>query len=65
MVVTVLIRFASTSIIGGKVSSVWDCGDEAGKWISKTLKGTNSGLRLVYHYSSTSTRTHSQKVHFC
>ena len=59
-----LTRFASTSIIGGKVSSVWDCGDEAGKWISNTLKGTDSGLRLVYHYSSTSTRTHSQKVLF-
>jgi len=53
-------RFVSTEIIGGKVASVWDCGDEAASWISKTLAGKDSGLRLIYHYSDISQRSHSK-----
>lgn len=54
-------RFVSTDIIGGKVQSVWDCGAEAAAWISKTLTGKDSGLRLIYHYSDSSQRIHSKK----
>ena len=57
-------RFVSTDIIGGKVQSVWDCGAEAAAWISKTLTGKDSGLRLIYHYSDSSQRIHSKKVIF-
>ena len=59
-----LLRFVSTSIIGGQCRSVWDCGDLAAAWISNTLAGKDKGLRLVYHYSEHSQRTHSPKVHF-
>ena len=59
-----LLRFVSTSIIGGECRSVWDCGDMAAAWISNTLAGKDKGLRLVYHYSDNSQRTHSPKVHF-
>ena len=55
-------RFVSTSIIGGACSSVWDCGEEAAGWISKTLSNKETGLRLVYHYSQVSMRTHSPQV---
>ena len=55
-------RFVSTSIIGGACSSVWDCGEEAAGWISKTLTNKQTGLRLVYHYSQVSMRTHSPQV---
>ena len=71
--------FVSTvSVIGGKCSSVWDCGDQVsgekgavgasfyqskvGAWISETLTKKKSGLRLIYHYSEQSRRTHSPKV---
>merc|ERR1712241_1022480 len=54
-------RFVSTSIIGGECRSVWDCGDMAAAWISNTLAGKDKGLRLVYHYSDNSQRTHSPK----
>merc|ERR1719481_2546472 len=54
-------RFVSTEIIGGKVGSVWDCGAEAAAWISRTLTGKDGGLRLIYHYSHNSQRTHSKK----
>ena len=57
-------RFVSTDIIGGKVQSVWDCGAEAASWISKTLTGKDSGLRLIYHYSDRSQRSHSKLVMF-
>ena len=60
----VCIRFVSTEIIGGKVGSVWDCGSEAAAWISKTLTGKDVGLRLIYHYSDNSQRTHSKLVIF-
>jgi len=53
-------KFVSTEIIGGKVGSVWDCGSEAAAWISKTLTGKDVGLRLIYHYSDNSQRTHSK-----
>ena len=55
-------RFVSTSIIGGACSSVWDCGEEAAGWISLTLTNKQEGLRLVYHYSQLSMRTHSPQV---
>ena len=55
-------RFVSTSIIGGACSSVWDCGEEAAGWISKTLTNKETGLRLVYHYSQVSMRSHSPQV---
>ena len=55
-------RFVSTSIIGGACSSVWDCGEEAAGWISRTLSKKESGLRLVYHYSQVSLRSHSPQV---
>jgi len=54
-------RFASTSIIGGKCSSVYDCGEEAANWLSLTLKNQESGLRLIYHYKEVSMRTHSPR----
>ena len=57
-------RFVSTSIIGGQCRSVWDCGDLAAAWISNTLAGKDKALRLVYHYSEHSQRTHSPKVNF-
>ena len=55
-------RFVSTSVIGGACSSVWDCGEEAAGWISRTLTSKQSGLRLVYHYSQVSMRSHSPQV---
>ena len=55
-------RFVSTSVIGSACSSVWDCGEEAASWISWTLTNKESGLRLVYHYSQVSMRTHSPQV---
>merc|ERR1711892_264829 len=51
--------FASTSIIGGQCSSVFDCGEEAAGWLSRVLKKQESGLRLIYHYKEVSVRTHS------
>jgi len=54
-------RFASTSIIGGKCSSVYDCGEAAANWLSMTLKNQESGLRLIYHYKEVSMRTHSPR----
>ena len=55
-------RFVSTSVIGGKCSSVWDCGDLVATWLSRTLCNKDTGLRLVYHHSTVSMRTHSPKV---
>ena len=55
-------RFVSTSVIGSPCSSVWDCGEEAAGWISRTLTNKEEGLRLVYHYSQVSMRTHSPQV---
>ena len=55
--------FVSTSVIGGKCSSVWDCGDLVASWLSRTLSNKDTGLRLVYHHSTVSMRTHSPKVH--
>ena len=57
-------RFVSTSVIGGRCSSVWDCGEEAASWVSETLSKKERGLRLVYHHSPVSMRTHSPKVSF-
>ena len=54
-------RFASTNIIGGKCSSVYDCGEAAANWLSMTLKNQESGLRLIYHYKEVSMRTHSPR----
>ena len=54
--------FVSTSVIGGSCSSLWDCGEEAAGWISTTLSSKQSGLRLVYHYSQVSLRSHSPQV---
>ena len=52
-------RFVSTSVIGGKCSSVFDCGEVAASWLSKVLKKKESGLRLIYHYSEVSMRSHN------
>jgi len=54
-------KFVSTSIIGGKCSSVYDCGEEAASWLSKVLSKKDSGLRLIYHYKDVSMRTHSPR----
>jgi len=54
-------RFASTNVLGGKCSSVFDCGEEAASWLSHVLKHQESGLRLIYHYKEVSMRTHSPK----
>merc|ERR1712106_549785 len=48
--------FASTSIIGGQCSSVFDCGEEAAGWLSRVLKKQESGLRLIYLITSSQTR---------
>jgi len=55
-------RFVSTSVIGGKCSSVFDCGEVAASWLSKVLKKQKSGLRLIYHYSEVSMRSHNPTI---